>query len=437
MFVHMEPLPDGMQPSEWQSFAEVTMEGLAPMPLEQLAWGYLIHERSTHLVLFAAARDRLERENLVPDGSFIHVLPSFFAAAPADSTSHWVLLWEAKHLVALHYESEIPLPTRFELEPLIEDTPAGAFAARDRLLKRLGHTGRTEAAPVILTQPEATRASRGRLQFTFNAYSAPDAEPTRVNGNPPADPAAYWTADLRDQAFRTAEQQRRRTLRIMNRALQAAGIAAAILLMLQFVWAGVSVWLHSAESRVTRQQPLVDQLTQKNDLVQKIDQFSAHQLRPFEMLGILNELRPPNVIFKSAKASNGDEIVAECTASDVPSVNSFIDAIDRSQVADVNPNSMNTLMGPRGVTFSLAVKFRQPPPAEAMPAEKPPEQPAANTTSTAAGFLGRPGGTLNLGTESPQPGENNGPIGPGGYDPNAPAQPEGPPTQQGPAVYLN
>jgi hypothetical protein len=417
-----------MQPAEWQSFAEVTMEGLAPMPLELLSWGYLAHEKAPHLLLFAAARDRLERENLAPDGSFIHVLPSFFAAAPADGSAHWVFLWEAGHLVALRYEPDTPIPSRLELEPLVEDTPAGVFAARDRLLKRLGASARNEAATSVLTRPEAFRAPRDRLQFTFLNYSAPDAEPARIDGRPPADATAFWTADLRDQTYRTAEQQRRRTLRIMNRALQAAGAAAVVLLVLQIVWAGVSVWVHSAENRVVQQQPLVDQITQNNDLVQKIDQFSAHQLRPFEMLGALNELRPPSVTFKSAKASGGDQIDAQCTATDVASMNNFVDAIDKSQIAEVNPNT-NTVMGPRGVTFNLAVKFRQPPPAEPMPADKPAEPPA-NVTQNPPGFLGRPPG---LGGEPPNsvipPGENPGPGGDANPQSDAPA-PQ-------PAVYLN
>lgn len=426
-----------MQPSEMQSFAEVTMETLAPMPLEQLCWGYLGSERATHLLLFAAARERLERENLLPEESFFHVLPSFFAAAPADASAHWVFLWEAGFLTGLHYDAESTVPSRIELEQLVEDTPPGAFAARDRLLKRLGSAGRIEAAPSILAHPAALRGPRERLTFFFAQYAAPDAEPVRIEARPPANPTATWTADLRDNLFRTAEQQRRRTLRLLNRTLQVAAGFALVLFALQIVWAAGTIWVKTKNSTIARQQPVVDQVEQNQQLVTKIDEFSSHQLRPFEMMAALNDLRPRGVVYKSAKMANGNEIIAQCTAPDPSTMADFIDAINKSQLADIVGNSQPVL-NPRGVTFNLDVKFRQPLSPEPMPTEPPPEAAATQPSGLAQNLPLQQRPTVNLPDLNLAPGApiqpNQGP----GPEVNGQPQPgEPPPAPAGPAVYLN
>jgi len=425
-----------MQPSELQGFAEVTMETLAPMPLEQLCWGYLCSERATHLLLFAAARDRLEKEGLLPEDSFFHVLPSFFAAAPADVSAHWVFLWEAGHLTGLHYDAESTVPSRVELEQLIEDNPAGAFAARDRLLKRLGSASRSEAAPGILTRPESLLGPRERLAFFFTQYTAPDAEPVRVEGRPPANPAARWTADLRDNLFRAQEQQRRRTLRLLNRTLQVAAGFALVLFALQIVWAAGTLWIRSKNATIALQQPVVDEVEQNQQLLAKIDEFSSHQLRPFEMMAALNDLRPHGVVYKSAKMANGNEIIAQCTAPDPSTMNDFMDAIAKSQLADVVGNPQ-TILNPRGVTFNLDVKFRQPLPPESMPPPHPAQAPAAQPSGVAQtqlppGFRGVPP-NFGGGPAAPNP-PNEAPT----VDVNGQPQPNQPqPAQAAPAVYLN
>jgi hypothetical protein len=432
LFVHTEPLPEGMQPSELQSFAEVTMETLAPMPLEQLSWGYLSSERATHLLLFAAARERLEKEELLPEDSFFHVLPSFFAAAPADASAHWVFIWEAGYLTGLHYDAESTVPSRVELEQLIEDNPAGAFAARDRLLKRLGSASRIEAAAGILTRPESLLGPRERLAFFFAHYTAPDAEPSRIEGRPPANPAARWTADLRDGLFRAKEQQRRQTLRLLNRTLQVAAGFAIVLLALQIVWAAGTIWVKTRNSIIARQQPVVDSVEQNQLLLSKIDEFSSHQLRPFEMMAALNDLRPHGIVYKSAKAANGNELIAQCTAPDPSTMNDFLDAIAKSQLADV-VGDPHTVLNPRGVSFDLDVKFRQPLSPEPMPPDQPTEAPAAQPSGVAQaqfppGF--RSGPQILGGPNQP----NEGPT----VEVNGQPQPgEPPPAPAGPAVYLN
>ncbi len=454
LFIHAEPLPEGMQPSELQGFAEVTMETLAPMPLEQLSWGYLNSERATHLLLFAASRDRLESENLLPENSFFHVLPSFFAAAPADASAHWVFIWEAGHLTALHYDAESAVPTRVEVEPLIEDNPAGAFAARERLLKRLGSAGRVEAAAGLLTLPDAVRGPRERLSFFFTQYPAPDTEPVRIEGRPPANPAALWSADLRDNLFRTAEQQRRRTLRILNNALKWAAGAALVLFTLQLVWAAGTIWVNAKTASIDKQKTLVTQVLDNQALLKKIDQFSAHQLRPFEMMAAINDLRPRGIVYRSYKATDGDKIVAQCTAPDPSVMNDFFDAIAKSGLADAAPPAPVFSRG--GVTFNLALTFRQSLQPEPMPEDKPADATATPGTPGAPGapasvaqtltFPQRPTVTLNPGigvgagpqTEGPPGGFGGGGPGggPPGADPNA--QPvEATPAPAGPAVYLN
>lgn len=375
LFAHAEPLPEGMTPGEIAGFVEVAMEGLAPMPLEQLAWGYLGDEKATYVLLFAAATERLVHLGLTLEESFYHVLPSFYAAAPADGAARWVFLWEDKNLTAIRYEAGIPVPARLEIESLADDSPAAAFAARENLLKRLGSTARNEAAPGLLTRPEARRLARDRLDFWFAHYASPEAEPTQQIGFPPPNPATRWTADLRGSLFRVTEQQRRRSLRIANRVLLAAGAVALVLFVLQLAWAGGYIWYKVDERNRQQHEQLVNQIEDNNALLIKIQQFSENTLRPFEMLGSINSMRPRGVVFKSVKASNSNELSAECIAPDPKQMNDFLDAIKDSRLATVGPANEDS--DPRGVHFQLDLKFKSIPVPEALPPEPTEAPPVA------------------------------------------------------------
>jgi len=454
LFVQAEPLPDGMQASELEGFAGVTLEGLSPLPIDQLAWGYLAHEKSRHLLLFGAFQDRLRGESISPDDSYFHVLPSFFAAAPADGAAHWVFLWEAGHVAAIHYLAGEVIPSRIEIERLKDNTVAEAFAARENLLKRLSTHARAEAANGLLASPEATRASRDRLNFSFLQYTTPEAEPAKVEGHPPGSSADRWTADLRGGFFRAAEQKRRQATKQATRILQLAGAAALLLFIGQMVVFSGRIWISQKNSVITKQKPDVDLVDQRAALLSKISDFTDHQLHPFEMLGEINEYRPKEITYGKTRAYENNKLsISDVTATDVNAVHTFLEALQNSGLVAVDSNKLNiSVVGVNRAKFQLNLTFNKVPEAEPLPAPKPPPAPPPtlddltaadanavdNSQNGPNGFQGGPNGFGGGGGQfQGQGGPNGFQGGPNGVVDNTQPVDNTPAAPTGPTVYLN
>jgi hypothetical protein len=440
LFIHAEALPDGMQPSEMEGFAGVTMEGLSPIPLEQLAWGYLANEKSRHLVIFGAFLERLNAENLSPEESFYHVLPSFFAAAPANGAAQWVFIWEAGHVSAAHYNAGEVIPTRIEIERLSEDTVAGAFAARENLLKRLGAHARGEAAPGLLAQPEGTRGPRDRMVYTFNRYDSADAQPVRVPGNAPGGLAERWSADMRGSIFRSAEQRRRSAAATAGLVLKLAAVCGVLLILVQGGVIYGQIVVKNKQTQISNQTNDVNLVTQRLSLLKQIDQFTGHELHPFEMIGAINLLRPKEIYYTKMRVYENNKLSVDCISISPNAIEDFVQSLDNTGYITVDKGKIvitsNPLAVPPQSKFTLNLIFSPVPAREEMPPrppdppppgqEPPPEifQPANPADATPPDANGAPTPPDN-GAPVPEPAPVSGQTGPNIIS-SAPPEPAAP-----------
>jgi hypothetical protein len=449
LFTHAEPLPDGIQPSELDSFAEVTLEGLSPVPIEQLAWGYMADDKSRHMFIFAALRERLTADNLAPDESFYHILPSFFAAAPDQSaTAHWVFIWESGHVAAVHYAAGEVIPSRIEVEMAAEDTPAGAFAAREHLLKRLGGNARHEAAAAVLTRPEGVRASRDRLSFWFASYASAEAEPVRIAGHPPASLATRWSSDLRGGQFRATEQKRRASAKMSTNVLKAAALVLIGLVCAQGYWGWMEFTINKTNNLLkdSTRTKTVDTIGKENELLATINKFTAYQLHPFEMIGVINEVRPPSVTYKTLKVTEATEnkktvaeVVATCQAdngsSSMNDYATFLGSLQNSGTVVVNGDPRPTQSYGGRVTFIISLIFpndKIPPyefPVPAAPppkVETPPEDTSVEDAAAAAAAAAEATPSDATPPDAAPPPVDNGPVSIAPKVVGAPPPPEAP-----------
>jgi len=420
-----------MQPSELDGFAGVTLEGLSPLPIDQLSWGYLANEKSRHLLIFGAFQDRLVADNLAPDTSFYHVLPSFYAAAPMDGAAHWVFLWEAGQVAAIHYNAGEIIPARVEMEKLKEDTVAEAFAGRENLLKRLGTHARNEATAGLLAQPDATRLTRDRLKFSFAHYTSPDAEPTRMTSAMPDNAEMRWTADLRGSLFRASEQKNRRTLMQTTKVLQVAGVFAVLLLIAQIAVFGGRIWVGKMDTQIKAQMAPVAKVDQQVALLSKISLFTDHQLHPFEMLGLIEQFRPKQVYYSKSKFYDNNKLsVSDARSTDSAALQKFLDALQNSGLVVVDTANLHeTVAGLNSMRFQLNLTYNSVPEAQTvLPAPKPlgptPEEIAAQQAQQEAEAAAAADAQANNGPAGP----DQGPGGQGGG--------QGQPADQTAPVYV-
>ncbi len=444
LFIHAEPLPEGVQATEVETFAGVSLEGLSPLSLDQLAWGYMADTRSRHLLLFGAFHERLNVENLSPEESFYHVLPSFFAAAPTDGAAKWVFLWEAGHVTGVYYNAGEVIPSRVEVERLKEDTLTEAFAGREHLLKRLGGEARNQAAAGLLAQPDAVRGSNDRLNFSYQQYTSPEAEPTQVAGNPPADMAARWSADLRGSAFRSVEQKRRKTVSQSARIMQAAAAVIVLLVVGQSVAFGMRVIINKKAAQIDSQKNMVGFVDTRLALLKQIGKFTDNQLHPIEMLGVINDYRPSGVSYKQTRIFNTTgqgssapipTLVVSCEAKDPQDVTAFVTALSSLKNVDLDINKLNITNSLRATTFQLNLTYKSVPEAEIY--TPPPPEPAADEQQAPEFMMGNQGGQFNPNGDPGQFAPQGGPqmdVAQQGPGEAAPAV-EVAPASSGPTVY--
>lgn len=80
-FVEQVEVPAAVTPGELADYAELSIESIAPFPLEQLRWGFLTAPDGQSILIYAALNDRLKRTGYKDLESYNWVLPDF-ARAP-------------------------------------------------------------------------------------------------------------------------------------------------------------------------------------------------------------------------------------------------------------------------------------------------------------------------------------------------------------------
>ena len=59
-FIETIEVPIDLEAAEIPDFVELSLEGIAPFPIEQLNWGYLYSEDVPSILVYATHRDRLK-----------------------------------------------------------------------------------------------------------------------------------------------------------------------------------------------------------------------------------------------------------------------------------------------------------------------------------------------------------------------------------------
>lgn len=183
-FVRAVSLPPEVKGAEINGFVELTLEGLAPFPLEQLAWGYFHHPEEPRVVMYAAFRESLRtRYGLGDLEEPVALYPDFLAALSPEAGPARVrfLLYEDS-LSALVFEEDRLLPSTVKCLRIPTGAPEGdegedapqisaeaLFHARESLLRTLrlpeGYAVEetTEEAAEPLLQPDRAVLLRTRF----------------------------------------------------------------------------------------------------------------------------------------------------------------------------------------------------------------------------------------------------------------------------------
>lgn len=344
-FTRAFPVTAATTPAEAAEQAELALEGISPFPPAQLYHGFFRAPGAERVLVFAAYRRRLTRDQLAEwDGAAL-VLPTFaamlgLAVKPATT----LLLPSAEGLTAVYWDSgAVPAAVHFRALPP-EATDADRTRVRDELLRLFPGSRQV----IELTGPPVVESGgRGGDEFVFRSGE-------QVSRLPAPQAAAM---DVRDKAELAA--LRRAEARDLTLWRLFLGSAAAILLALLTLVAlgGVGLWQKTRDTKVAAQQPVVDQIMTAQNLATRIDELSTKRLLPLEMISIASEKKPPAIQFLRATTNGLYTLTVDAQTTSPGDVAAFRSALgDQPACQTVEVRDQRTR--DNLMTFTLVITFR-------------------------------------------------------------------------------
>lgn len=308
-FVDRIDLPEALERSELNDFAELSLEGLAPFPIEQLHWGFLYSQSAGCILLYATYKDRIKALGYENLEAYLWVLPDF------------ATLWGAR------FTRKTDL--RLESEDGFSDI---VFTADEKLPLQVSsqapETKSTKASPDLRLELESTEISEQGLPTFHFQLADPGREtiPGDLEKLAPAEDE-LWRADIRDAAFKKNERSSRKLTARITRATGYAALFALFLLVLEGVLFLGSFWLDSRSAKIEAQAPEVRRIEDRQSLMNKLDQVAQNELRPIAILEALNQVRPEGIYFTSTVTEGQNRIIIDGIANTINELNAYTDAL--------------------------------------------------------------------------------------------------------------
>lgn len=364
-FIESVEVPPALEAAEIADFAELSLESIAPFPIEQLCWGYLYTQDARTLLIYATHRDRLKNAGYSELNAYLWVLPDFATLAGACFPEQTEVIFKsANSLSILHFDKGDGIPRAVVACPLNEtDSPEALVKALRASAPNLGGTVASRSispGPVELDDD-------GLPTFT---HSGADGEPGSWSSLTPSE-KQLWQADVRGTDFKTTERSNRR---VSARLIQITGWAAVFALVLigaEILLLASQAWLGTRHSRIESQQSAVLTIEDKQSLMNKLEQVAQNELRPVAILEALNEIRPAGIYFTSTVTDSENRITIDGIASTINELNSYIEALNTSGRFELigDPKSI-TRSGKTTFTVTLAYQHAQDESAPAAPSEE-------------------------------------------------------------------
>ncbi len=307
---------------------ELALEALSPFPPAQLYYGSVCAPDAKHAFVFAAYRRQFSAEETASWAEAEAVVPDFIPWLLGPSSRQAQRHRHGDQITLVEWDTESSLPARISTH----SDPAPIASA--------GSASET-TGPISLNPT----SNHGWLFTVGTRHSEASA-------------AFLQQADVRDKSVLDAHRRQVRRDRWLWRVFSGglAGLAACAALDLAL--GGGYLWLKQSEAALAAQAPAAAAVQSAQSLAAKLEDMAAQQLRPLEMLAVVNTVRPATVEFSRVSTTGLRQITIEALtahAADLPAYETALRghaAIERVTVGD-QPRSREGL-----TTFQLEVLFK-------------------------------------------------------------------------------
>ena len=213
-----------------------------------------------------------------------------------------------------------------------------------------------------------------------------------------------WQADIRPSAYKEHEKKNRKVERFLARAGKVAGVAAAVLLVLEILVMLSGGWVGSMQAQSNGNESQVQKILSKGDLLSKLTKRSTNNLQPFHMLQVLNDYRIGRIFFRKIEAADGSSITVAGEAANAGEINSYKDSLLQSPDVQSCVTELRTRKGETTFTLTAVFKITVPEGPVLEPEPAPSASPASVSPSTQGSSSGPPTAIPSSAPPSPPPG---------------------------------
>jgi hypothetical protein len=360
-FTHKVDLPAGLEAVEVQNFVALSLEAMAPFPIEQLLWGFITDPSGSHALAYAALRSRLKTAGITELETPWQLFPGFISLSGKSPTRACVrFLYQAGSLSALVYEAGKSVPSRVVSRALdgshLEDSRF--LAARKELLATLPpHLPDAEEGIWLGESPEMEGATPVFALRHLTEEASPPSQKSALS----LSPDALWAADIRQPDYSEKEKQQRQRSGWIWRSLQTAAITALVLLILQVATFALGSFTKLQQGTITRLEPQATRIENKLTLANRLTQSTEEDLKPFLLLEAVNPLRPESVYLDKLRSRAFNELQLEGESNDgVTPVNAFADSVNQLSFVESVENNSRTRNNQ--TSFEFTIRFSELPP---------------------------------------------------------------------------
>jgi hypothetical protein len=327
---------------------ELALEGLAPFPLPQLFWGFLLAPNKGSALVYAAHRRRFTPEEIKSWQKVALVVPGFLALAsrPASIPALVVHSGGPQLSGAAWRGATDALPSAIMVRGYpAEPTPEERNEFAREVAARGGVNG---VQPRFVTGAPGVAMSRDSLLLGLGGANGPALSIPRDQLD---------QVDVRDREFLAERRDLLRRGTVLWRAL-LAGLAAAVLgLGLDVAGFGLHLRTRTTQARVEAQKPTVDRLETAHTLATRVDELARQRLLPFEMLVALNDKRPASVQFIRTTTQGSNSLEVEAQTANAGDVSTFEQALHETPgIATVKTRDIRARDGV--TSFVITVVFK-------------------------------------------------------------------------------
>jgi hypothetical protein len=354
-FIETINAPIDLEPAEIADFIELSLESIAPFPVDQLNWGFLYSQDAPTILVYATHRDRLKQAGYSELQNYAWVLPDFATLTGAcfpDETL--VTLQSDNNLSLLLFDKGASVP-RTVLVTSLEDGDADQakelMANAPDLPKGVAtlgvRTGAIELSEQGLAIFNQEPADDSRSALEYGAWTT--LAPTETQ---------LWQADVRSADFKETERSARRLGALLMRITAWAAVFALVLVGIEMLLLASQAWLSTLDKQIESQRTAVLTIEDKQALMVKLEQVAKNELRPIAILDAANNIRLKlnlGIEYDSAVVEGENHITIEGKATSINALNSYTENLKQSgQFVLINAPESITRAGKTTFTVTLA-----------------------------------------------------------------------------------